>query len=439
MKKAGGKSNNFAAEESEDEMSSDKSLDEASDVEDSVTGEEVADTSNSNLLEAWQKVQSSYQGENMYVSDILEWHPDTRPSAVEEFKSDAEDEEEEFDITELETIDVWKEEHESMKKEKEKEGRKKKKKSAKEEDSDEEENFKKMKIKKEKGDKDRIEIGEVKREGDSLSSAEANKWYKDRKATIQKQAPPKSASTPVELEKLKEQYMIKLKDLKKRYKNGTINPAQMKMMNKLNKKMSLMDLRMKKINKKSLKEGNYLQRQAELADYKAKKNAKLRAGDDDDENRVAVYSKKGNLLFSRFDFSKEVAELMEEERPRHIKDLLKEKLEKLEEIKELEESGDLTTAAKMKQAEMWASVFNKAEKGKEKHSVDRLKKMIKERERKKRNSRKKWAERIEAVKKQQEERQETRRRHIKERKDAKLQKKMKRMVKKGHHIPGVTC
>lgn len=65
-----------------------------------------------------------------------------------------------------------------------------------------------------------------------------------------------------------------------------------------------------------------------------------------------------------------------------------------------------------------------------------LKKSIKKQENHKKTSQKKWEQRLETVQKKKLDKQNQRKKNITTRKEAKLERKMKKMKKKGHLVPG---
>lgn len=107
-------------------------------------------------------------------------------------------------------------------------------------------------------------------------------------------------------------------------------------------------------------------------------------------------------------------------------------------ISELIEAGDKVKATEVKQKLLWKSAFEKTEGVKVKDNVEILQKTIKKRQKLKKKTKVDWKNRVKNVEDKQAARQKKREDNLKKRQDDKKKTKLKRAVKKGRIIPGVT-
>lgn len=147
-----------------------------------------------------------------------------------------------------------------------------------------------------------------------------------------------------------------------------------------------------------------------------------------------VFNSEGKMVFSKFDFS----EIGTKKKPpkKDAKKMLVELKQKKEKLKELEELGQKEKAEEIKEKTAWKSVLAKAGGEKVKDDPDLLKRTLKRKEQKKKQSAKKWESRLENVQKGIREKQEKRQENIMKRKKDKKLNKLKRAAKKGRVIPG---
>ncbi|XP_011506195.1 PREDICTED: surfeit locus protein 6 homolog [Ceratosolen solmsi marchali] len=149
-----------------------------------------------------------------------------------------------------------------------------------------------------------------------------------------------------------------------------------------------------------------------------------------------IFNSKGNMVFSKFDFSEigtKKSPLKTEKNPKKILQKLQ---EKKEEIKQLEKAGNKELALEIKETDIWKSALAKATGEKVKDDPELLKRTIKRDEQKKKQSKKKWEARKEGVQKSLQERQQKRFDNISKRKMDVKKNKMKKAAKKGRVIPG---
>ncbi|XP_076756234.1 surfeit locus protein 6 [Xylocopa sonorina] len=147
-----------------------------------------------------------------------------------------------------------------------------------------------------------------------------------------------------------------------------------------------------------------------------------------------VFNSEGKMVFSKFDFS----EIGTKRKPpkKDTKKILIELKQKKEKLKEIEESGEKEKAEEIKEKDAWKSVLAKASGEKVKDDPDLLKRTIKRKEQKKKQSSKKWESRLENIQKGIREKQEKRQENIMKRKKEKKLNKLKKAAKKGRVIPG---
>ncbi|GAB6023399.1 surfeit locus protein [Chamberlinius hualienensis] len=153
-----------------------------------------------------------------------------------------------------------------------------------------------------------------------------------------------------------------------------------------------------------------------------------------------VFNKDKTLVFNRFDFDESGKQ---DKKPKgklsgkNYKQLIQKVEKDQEELKQLEET-DKDKAEIVKEKQKWQTVLARAEGIKVKDDLLMLKKALKRKTKTKERSERKWQERESAVKAKQNKRQEKRKTNIKKRKDEKIQKKIKRSIKKGRMIEGVS-
>ena len=146
-------------------------------------------------------------------------------------------------------------------------------------------------------------------------------------------------------------------------------------------------------------------------------------------NKKAIVNNEGKVVFSKFDFSSDVAKSQRKGHAKVNYQKLLEKAEgrrrKLEEMKEdkTEKSKEIIEATK------WKKALGKSEGVKQKDDPALLKKAIKRKEKQKKKHQKDWKERMENQKKQMKERQDRRQKNIQDRID-------KKKKKKGGRTPG---
>ena len=149
-------------------------------------------------------------------------------------------------------------------------------------------------------------------------------------------------------------------------------------------------------------------------------------------NKKTIVNSEGKVVFSKFDFTSDVAKLQRSGKGSGKKTNYKKLLEKAESRKKkLEEmKGNNTEKSKeiIEQAK-WKKALGKSEGVKQKDDPVLLKKAMKRKEKQKMKHQKEWKERLENQKKQLKERQDRRQKNIQERID-------KKKKKKGGRTPG---
>lgn len=107
-------------------------------------------------------------------------------------------------------------------------------------------------------------------------------------------------------------------------------------------------------------------------------------------------------------------------------------------IKELVESGEKDKATELKQKQLWKSAFDKTEGVKVKDNPEILQKSIKKREKQKKKTKLDWKKRVQNIEDKKSAKQKKREDNLTKRKDDKKKTKLKRAVKKGRIIPGIS-
>jgi len=152
-----------------------------------------------------------------------------------------------------------------------------------------------------------------------------------------------------------------------------------------------------------------------------------------------VFNKEKSMVFNKFEFTdNENAEKIKGELSgKNYKQLIKKVERKEEKLKQLE-ATDKDKASIVKEKTQWKTVLSRAEGIKVKDSLPLLKKSLSKQNQRKKSSGKKWQDREDTVQKKQDARQKKRTDNIKARKQEKIKKKIKRSIKKGRMIPGIT-
>ena len=244
----------------------------------------------------------------------------------------------------------------------------------------------------------------------------------------QKRVKPGDTTRANNREELKQRLQAKLEELRgKKVEGGDGKKAE----KKLKKKLA-------KIEKKK-KEADELKQKLMTVGRNAggKKGNMLKGA----ENMGAAVKKPGvktdkGVVFSKFDFKDDLnsnKEVKQKIDPQAALNKLKKNKEK---IKLWEEKGKSEKANKIENNIAWDNAINKAQGEKVKDDVTLLKKSIKKQKQIKSSSKKKWDKRADEVKNKEsafvEKREQNLNKRIKDKKD----KKMKKLVAKGRHVPG---
>lgn len=154
------------------------------------------------------------------------------------------------------------------------------------------------------------------------------------------------------------------------------------------------------------------------------------------KKKTAIQSGDGQLVFSKFDFSKPVGALKQGNKGKDLQHLLSKALKAKEKVSKLEAGGDLGGAAELKDKKAWKGALMRADGKKVHDDVDLLKKSVKKKQQKKKSSKDKWNQRNEKLKDKMASDEKKRKDNIRGRKQSNLKNKMKKMTKKGHIVPG---
>lgn len=232
-----------------------------------------------------------------------------------------------------------------------------------------------------------------------------------------------------DLDQLQDKYRNILNDLRKN-RNKKKDPITKKKEAKLAKKLKVLERRKGKRSKNKVK----LSVQPEISKEKKKQQSSPK----NIRPQKPIYNQKGELVFSKFDFSNNQlsGDTDSSTKSKDLKQILSQALKEKEKMKHLEKKGDKEGAISIAEQKAWSSALQKAEGKKVKSDVEMLKKSIKKQENRKKMSQKKWEQRKETVQKNKMDKQNQRKKNITSRKEAKLDKKMKKMKKKGHIVPG---
>lgn len=219
-----------------------------------------------------------------------------------------------------------------------------------------------------------------------------------------------------------------------------------------------------RITKKAKKEERLLQKKLARTQRMAAEAPKIKEETDAPKapKQKPIFNSKGNMVFSKFDFS----EIGTKKKPSKVEKDPKKILQQLKDnkrkVKELEDAGETEKAGEIKQKHVWQTVLAKATGEKVnigmtirlnctyiflgncinvcilqvKDDPELLKRTIKREEQKKKHSHKKWENRKEGVQKALQGRQQKRTENIMKRKKDVKTNKMKKAAKKGRIIPG---
>ncbi|CAL4090741.1 unnamed protein product [Meganyctiphanes norvegica] len=234
---------------------------------------------------------------------------------------------------------------------------------------------------------------------------------KTKDTTDKANAKPTRVANYEELTKRLEEKLHKLKKNRNTKKERIKTRRQQQ---KLKNKMKILCTKNKKRNKVE---------DTEPETEGAKKKASIQSGD-------------GQLVFSKFDFSKPVSAKQPANKGKDLQHLLSKALKEKEKVKKLETGGDLERATEVKDKKAWKGALMRADGQKVLDDIDLLKKSVKKKEQKKKSSKDKWEKRNEKLKEKMHAEEKKRKDNIRGRKQDKLKNKMKKMHKKGHIVPG---
>lgn len=195
----------------------------------------------------------------------------------------------------------------------------------------------------------------------------------------------------------------------------------------------------KKDRIKTRKEQRKLKTKMKILCTKNKKRNKLENNEPEIEGvkkKTAIQSGDGQLVFSKFDFSKPVTSTKQANKGKDLQHLLSKALKEKEKVKKIAASGDLEGANQMKDKKAWKGALMRADGHKVLDDIELLKKSVKKKEQKKRSNKDKWNKRDAKLKEKMAGEDKKRKDNIKGRKQEKLKNKMKKMSKKGHIVPG---
>jgi len=195
----------------------------------------------------------------------------------------------------------------------------------------------------------------------------------------------------------------------------------------------------KKERIKTRKEQRKLKTKMKILCTKNKKRNKLENTEPEVEGvkkKTAIQSGDGQLVFSKFDFSKPMTSTKQTNKGKDLQHLLSKALKEKEKVKKIAASGDLQGANEMKDKKAWKGALARADGHKVLDDIDLLKKTVKRKEQKKRSNKDKWNKRDAKLKEKMAGEDKKRKDNIRGRKQDKLKNKMKKMSKKGHIVPG---
>ena len=227
-------------------------------------------------------------------------------------------------------------------------------------------------------------------------------------------------------EELKERLQSKLQELRGN-KTGDSKKAEKKLKKKLakveKKKKEAEELKQKlmKVGRNAGKKGNLLKGAEDLGATAVKK--------------PGIKTEKG-VVFSKFDFKDEMNTKKEVKKNLDPQAALTKIKKSKEKIKMWEEKGRSEKASKIENNIAWENAIGKAQGEKVKDDVTLLKKSIKKQKQIKSSNKKKWDKRSEEIKSKETAFVEKREGNLNKRIKEKKEKKMKKLVAKGRHVPG---
>lgn len=154
------------------------------------------------------------------------------------------------------------------------------------------------------------------------------------------------------------------------------------------------------------------------------------------KKKTAIQSGDGQLVFSKFDFTKPVGALKQGKKGKDLQQLLSKALKDKEKVSKLEAGGELGHARELKDKKAWKGALMRADGHKVMDDLDLLKKSVKKKQQRKKTNKDKWEKRSEKLKDKMAADEKKRKDNIRGRKQDKLKTKMKKMTKKGHIVPG---
>lgn len=244
----------------------------------------------------------------------------------------------------------------------------------------------------------------------------------------QKRVKPGQTARANTREELQERLKSKLEELRGKKEDGSDNKKGEK---KLKKKLA-------KIEKKK-KEKEELKQKLMTVGRNAGGKGNLMKGVEAmgaTVKKPGVKTEKG-VVFSKFDFKDDMNPESKEKKKNLDPQAALNKLKKSKEkIKMWEDKGRTEKASKIENNIAWENAINKAQGEKVKDDVTLLKKSIKKQKQIKTSSKKKWDKRAEEVKSKESAFVEKREGNLNKRIKEKKEKKMKKLVAKGRHVPG---
>lgn len=151
--------------------------------------------------------------------------------------------------------------------------------------------------------------------------------------------------------------------------------------------------------------------------------------------KPGVKTDKG-VVFSKFDFKDDMAPKEEQKKKLDPQAALNKLKKNKEKVKMWEEKGKTEKAAKIENNIAWENALSKSQGEKVKDDVTLLKKSIKKNKQIKTSSKKKWDKRADDVKSKESAFVEKREGNLNKRIKEKKEKKIKKLVAKGRHVPG---
>ena len=229
-------------------------------------------------------------------------------------------------------------------------------------------------------------------------------------------------------QELKEKLQNKIQELGGREDEGAVSNKAEK---KLKKKMS-------KIEKKKKEKEELRQKLMKVGKGGGGKKGNLMKAAEGlgvAVKKPSVKTEKG-VVFSKFDFKDSNNPDKEKKKNLDPQTALNKLKKDKEKIKMWEDKGKLEKAARIENNIAWDNALSKAQGEKVKDDPALLKKSIKKKKQIKSSSKKKWDKRGEEVKKKEKAFVEKREENINKRIKDKKEKKMKKLVAKGRHVPG---